>query len=113
MKTLLRANRFVLHCVAGLAVMFMITGAAALAAGDEEKSPKKIFGRIEYVTSGGDVKVKVVESFADLRVQVVETTADAEGEWEIVESNPDFRVEIVEAFEDFTIEYVDAFPGAK
>jgi len=39
----------------------------------------KIFGRIQFVTSFPDYKVKVVDSFADLHVQVVEIFPDKPG----------------------------------
>ena len=79
----------------------------------EKPTPETVFGKIQYVTSFPDVKVRVVKAFGDLRVKEVKAIANSAGEWEIVESFPDFKVEIVTAFEDFTIEYVDAFPGPK
>lgn len=88
--------------------------ATAMASGRKEKpGPDKVYGRIQYVTSFPDVKVRVVKSFGDLRVQVVNAFADEPGEWEIVDSFPDFKVEIVKSLEDFTIEYVNAFPGVR
>ena len=82
-------------------------------AGKDKPTPEMVYGKIQYVTSFPDVKVRVVKAFGDLRVKEVKTIANSAGEWEIVESFPDFKVEIVTAFEDFTIEYVDAFPGPK
>ncbi len=82
-------------------------------AAKEKPTPEMVYGKIQYVTSFPDVKVRVVQSFGDLRVKEVTSNAKSAGEWEIVESLPDFKVEIVTAFEDFTIEYVDAFPGPK
>jgi hypothetical protein len=71
----------------------------------------KLFGKIEFVTSFGDVKVEVVDAFPDIKVQKVTAFADDPGEWEIVEHFPDFKVEVVEHFGDYKIQYVEHFPG--
>lgn len=96
-----------------LIVCGLVPGGVASGERGEKPGPAQVFGKIEYVTSFPDVKVKVVKSFGDLRVQEVEAFADSPGEWEIVENFPDFKVEIVNAFEDFTIEYVNSFPGVR
>ncbi len=82
---------------------------AAHAAGKPEKC--KLFGKIQIVTSFGDVKVEVVDDFPDIKVQKVDAFADDPGEWEMVEHFPDFKVEVVDAFADYKIKYVDSFPG--
>lgn len=71
----------------------------------------KIYGRIQFVTSFPDYKVKIVDSFADLHVKTVESFPDEPGRWQIVESFPDYKIQIVESFPDFTIKYVESFPG--
>ena len=80
------------------------SGGAAFADRKEKPKPETVYGRIQYVTTFPDVKVRVVRSFADLRVQVVTSFANKPGRWQIVDHLPDFRVQIVEHFEDFTIE---------
>ena len=70
-----------------------------------------IYGRIQFVDSFPDCKVKVVEHFEDTRVQVVDSFADDVAKWKIVDSFPDYKIQIVDSFPDFTICYVDSFPG--
>ena len=70
-----------------------------------------LYGKIQYVDSFPDVKVKVVTSFEDIAVKEVTSFPDKPGEWEIVNSFPDIKVQIVDSFEDYTIKYVDSFPG--
>lgn len=82
---------------------------AAYAAGKPEKC--KLFGKIQIVTSFGDVKVEIVDDFPDIKVKKVTSFPDDPGEWEMVEHFPDFKVEVVDAFADYKIQYVDSFPG--
>lgn len=70
-----------------------------------------IHGKIQFVSSFPDYKVKIVDSFADLHVQRVSAFPDAPGKWQIVDSFPDYKIQIVDSFPDFTIKYVEAFPG--
>lgn len=70
-----------------------------------------IRGKIQFVDSFPDYKVKVVTSFPDLKVKKVSSFADSPGEWQIVDSFPDYKIQIVTSFPDFTIQYVDSFPG--
>ncbi len=49
---------------------------------------RKLYGRIQFVTSFPDLKVKVVDSFPDLKVKRVTSFPDACGKWQIVESFP-------------------------
>lgn len=72
---------------------------------------KKLYGKIEYVTSFPDVKVRVVTALPDLRVKTVSSLATSCGEWREVSSLPDLRVKLVDSFEDLEIEYVTSFPG--
>ncbi|MDF1741229.1 MAG: hypothetical protein P1U86_18855 [Verrucomicrobiales bacterium] len=71
----------------------------------------KIRGRIQFVKSFPDYKVKIVDSFADLHVKRVTSFPNSSGKWQIVESFPDFKIQIVESFPDFKIKYVESFPG--
>jgi len=78
----------------------------------EEKKkldPSKIYGRIQFVKSFPDYKVKSVTSFPDLKVKVVKTLPGP-GEWEIVNSFPDYKIQIVNSFPDFTVEFADGLP---
>ena len=71
----------------------------------------KIYGKIMYVDSFPDYKVKIVNSFPNLKVQIVKSFADKPGKWKIVNSFPDYKIQIVKSFPDFTIQYVKSFPG--
>ena len=72
---------------------------------------KKIYGKIQFVTSFPDYKVQVVDSFPDLKVQKVQSFPNKPGKWQIVDSFPDYKIQIVESFPDFKIKYVTSFPG--
>ena len=72
---------------------------------------KKLYGRVEYVTSFPDLKVRVVTSLPDLRVETVSSLPSRCGEWQEVTSSPVIRVKLVDAFEDLEIEYVTSLPG--
>ena len=72
---------------------------------------KKLYGKVQFVTSFPDVKVQVVNSFPDLKVQMVNAFPDKCGQWQIVTSFPDVKVQIVESFPDVKIQYVNSFPG--
>ncbi len=70
---------------------------------------KQLFGKVQFVTSFPDFKVRE-SSFPDLKVQKVTAFPSSCGKWQEVTSFPDFKVQIVTAFEDFSIEY-SSFPG--
>ncbi len=72
-----------------------------------------IRGRIQYVDSFPDYKVKAVDSFEDLAVQIVTSFPDAPGKWQIVDSFPDYKIQMVDSFPDFTVKFVDSFPGVR
>lgn len=72
---------------------------------------KKLYGKVQFVTSFPDIKVQVVNSFPDLKVQMVESFPDKCGKWQVVNSFPDVKVQIVESFPDVKIQYVNSFPG--
>jgi len=95
-----------------LAVLLAAVALTASAA-DEKPDLAKIRGKIQFVSSFPDYKVKVVDSFADLHVKLVESFPDEPGEWQIVESFPDYKIQLVDSFPDFTIHYVESFPGVR
>lgn len=72
---------------------------------------KKLYGKIQVVTSFPDIKVQVVTSFPDLKVQNVTSFPDKCGKWQIVTSFPDTKIQYVTSFPDVKIQYVDSFPG--
>ena len=79
------------------------------AAEKKKLDPSKIYGRIQFVKSFPDYKVKSVSSFPDLKVKIVKTLPGP-GEWEIVNSFPDYKIEMVNSFPDFTVEFADGVP---
>ena len=88
---------------------------ALLFASSSFASPKgeNVYGRIQWVESSPDYKVKVVNTFADLDVQIVTSFPDRMGRWQIVKSLPDYKIQRVTSGEDFKIRFVNAFPGEK
>ena len=72
---------------------------------------KKLYGKIQVVTSFPDVKVQVVTSFPDLKVQNVTSFPDKCGKWQVVTSFPDTKIQFVTSFPDVKIQYVESFPG--
>lgn len=94
--------------------MLLLLGATLSVSGDERQGKpdvSRIYGKIQFVESFPDYKVKVVTSFPDLKVKLVEHFPDAPGKWQIVDRFPDYKIQIVESFPDFTIQYVSSFPG--
>jgi len=72
---------------------------------------KKLWGKVQFVTSYPDFTVQVVENFPDLRVEKVERFPDSKGRWEFVNKFPDFTIQYVDSRPDFTIQFVENFPG--
>jgi hypothetical protein len=72
---------------------------------------KKMYGKVQVVTSFPDIKVQVVSSFADLKVQTVNSFPDSCGKWQFVNSFPDFKIQYVNSFPDIKIMMVNSFPG--
>jgi hypothetical protein len=72
---------------------------------------KKLYGKVQVVTSFPDIKVQVVSSFPDLKVKKVTSFPDSCGKWQLVDSFPDFKIQLVDSFPDVKIQYVDSFPG--
>lgn len=71
----------------------------------------RVYGKIQFVNSFPDYKVKAVDSFADLHVQIVDAFPDRPGKWQIVNSFPDYKIQMVDSFPDFTVKFVNSFPG--
>ncbi len=72
---------------------------------------KRLWGKVQTVQSGADLKVQVVNSFPDLKVQQVTSFPDSCGKWQTVNSFPDLKIQIVTSFPDIKIQYVSSFPG--
>lgn len=72
---------------------------------------KKLWGKVQIVQTGGDLKVEVVNAFPDLKVLRVNSFPDSCGKWQTVTSFPDLKVQIVTSFPDLKIQYVSSFPG--
>ncbi|WP_460135161.1 hypothetical protein [Pseudomonas sp. S1_E04] len=81
------------------------------ASADTQVDVSQIYGKIQFVDSNPDYKVKVVTQDADLKVQQVDSSSDSVGKWQTVDVNPDYKVQIVDSNPDFTIQYVDSYPG--
>lgn len=108
----MRRDAFLPVAIAGiLALVLLGPRLPEVRAAEKNGEANRVYGRIQFVTSFPDYKVKVVNSFPDLRVQMVESFPDSPGKWQKVESFPDFKVQIVDSFPDFTIQYVGNFPG--
>ncbi|WP_306590252.1 hypothetical protein [Geothrix sp. 21YS21S-4] len=72
---------------------------------------RKLSGRIQWVTSFPDLRIRVVRAFPNLRVRLVKGEPRRCGEWKVVTSHPDLRVQVVGAFPDLDVAFVDRFPG--
>jgi hypothetical protein len=79
--------------------------------GDCTFKGKKLYGKVQVVTSFPDIKVQVVSSFPDLKVQAVNSFPDSCGKWMFVNSFPDFKIQYVNSFPDIKITMVNSFPG--
>jgi len=105
-------------CRLPLALLVLLAASPALADGKIDKSNctfkgKKLYGKIQVVTSFPDVKVQVVTSFPDVKVQNVTSFPDKCGKWQTVTSFPDTKVQFVTSFPDVKIQYVESFPGIR
>lgn len=72
---------------------------------------KKLYGKIEFVDSFPDLKIREVTALADLKVEMVSALPSRCGQWEEVTSLPHLRVKRVTSFEDLSVRFVTAFPG--
>jgi hypothetical protein len=101
-----------------LAFVFIAWGVGASRASDRPKisgdctyAGKRLYGRVQIVTSFPDLRAQTVDAFPDLRVQIVKTFPDRCGRWQMVHSFPDLRVQLVDSFPDLRITIVQSFPG--
>ena len=110
-------KQYKLSGIAAALLIFTLAGMSLPAlAGDVDKDSctfkgKKLYGKIQIVTSFPDVKVQEVTSFPDVKVQKVTSFPDKCGKWQIVTSFPDTKVQIVSSFADVKVQYVNSFPG--
>jgi hypothetical protein len=72
---------------------------------------KKLFGKVQVVSSFPDLKVQIVEAFPDLNVEVVEASPGKCGQWKMTNTFPELKVQFVTSFPDLKIKYVKSFPG--
>ena len=72
---------------------------------------KKLYGKVQFVTSFPDIKIQYVTSFPDLKVQMVNSFPNSCGKWQPVTSFPDIKVQIVNSFPDIKVQIVNSFPG--
>ncbi len=79
--------------------------------GNCEWKGKKLYGKVQFVTSFPDIKIEYVTSFADIKVKFVSSFPDDCGEWQEVSSFPDFKVQVVSSFPDLKVQKVTSFPG--
>jgi len=74
---------------------------------------KRLYGKVQVVSSFPDIKVQVVSSFPDVKVQKVTSFPDSCGKWQFVTSFPDIKIQFVTSFPDVKIQYVTSFPGVR
>jgi len=74
---------------------------------------KKLFGKIQFVTSHPDIKIQYVDAGADIDVQMVTSSATSCGKWQEVKSSPDLKVQVVNSFPDLKVRLVKSNPGMK
>lgn len=73
---------------------------------------KRLYGKVQEVSSGADLTVQVVSTLADLKVQKVSSLPSSCGQWQMVDSLGDFKVKFVSSLADLKIQYVSSLPGA-
>lgn len=72
---------------------------------------RKLWGKVQVVTSSPDIKLQIVNSFPDLKVMKVNSFPDSCGKWQEVASYPDLKIQFVTSFPELKIMYVNSFPG--
>ncbi len=72
---------------------------------------KKLYGKIQFVSSHPDVKIQYVDSHADIKVQMVTSGATSCGKWQEVSSGATLKVQIVNSFPDLKVKLVTSSPG--
>lgn len=75
----------------------------------------RLAGKVQFVESGEDFRIQIVEHFPHLNVRYVKSAFmnNKVGEWQKVDRNPDFKVKVVNAWPDFRVRVVSAFPGVE
>jgi hypothetical protein len=73
---------------------------------------KRLYGKVQEVSSGADLTVQVVSTLADLKVQKVSALPSSCGQWQMVDALGDFKVKFVSSLADLKIQYVSSLPGA-
>lgn len=74
---------------------------------------KKLYGKVQFVTSHADLKIQYVDSNADIDVQMVKSSPNSCGKWQEVKSSPYLKVQVVNSFPDFKVRLVKSNPGMK
>jgi hypothetical protein len=105
-----------LRALRATSLLLLVLGAGGALAEDKVGKDctlkgKKLWGKVQVVEIGADIKVQVVTAFPDLKVQRVTAFPDSCGKWQTVTAFPDLKVQIVTAFPDLKIQYVTSFPG--
>ena len=72
-----------------------------------------LYGKVEVVKSGADLKVQIVNVGADLKVELVNVGANSCGKVEVVEVGADVKVEIVEVGADIKVEIANVGAGIR
>lgn len=98
------------------ASLFLLLGLGTAAAEDKVGKDcsfkgKRLWGKVQFVSSGADLKIELVTAFADLKVLKVTAFPDSCGKWQTVTAYPDLKVQVVTAYSDLKVQYVTAFPG--
>lgn len=76
-----------------------------------ELKGKKLFGKVQFVSSQADFKIQYVDSYADINVQMVSSGATSCGKWQEVSSGADLKIQIVNSFPDLKVKLVKSSPG--
>lgn len=72
---------------------------------------KKLYGKVQFVTSHADIKIQYVDSYADINVQMISATPTSCGQWQEVTSGADLKIQIVNSFPDLKVKLVTSSPG--
>lgn len=72
-----------------------------------------LYGKVEVVKTGADLKVQIVNVGADLKVELVNVGANSCGKVEVVNVGADVKVEIVEVGADIKVEVTNVGAGIK
>ncbi len=108
---MVKIGLFILNLFVLCFILTLIAFAGKVNKSDCTFKGKKLYGKVQVVTSFPDIKVQEVSSFPDLKVKKVSSFPDKCGKWKFVKSFPDFKVQFVTSFPDVKIQYVSSFPG--